>query len=72
MITLSKQGKEGSTYVVEVRFKDEEGNAAAPKSLSWWLSDTEGNPVNNREDIAVTSPASVMNIVLTGNDLTPG
>lgn len=70
--TLSKQAKEGGTYVIELRFKDEEGNYVDPNELSWWLSDTNGAPINSREDVPVSSPSSVMNIVLTGEDLTPG
>ena len=70
--TLSKEAKEGGTYVIELRFKDEDGNLVNPNTLEWWLSDTNGNPINNKEAISVSSPTSTTNVVLMGNDLTPG
>jgi len=72
MITLEKQGNEAGTYIIQVKFKDEEGNLVTPYNLTWWLSDTEGNPINNREDVSATAENGVVNIVLSGNDLTPG
>lgn len=70
--TLSKEAKEGGTYVIELKFRDEDGNLTDPNTLSWWLSDVNGNPINNREDVTVDSPASITNVVLMGDDLTPG
>jgi len=31
--TLSKEAKEGGTYVIELRFKDEDGNLVNPNTL---------------------------------------
>jgi len=70
--TLSKEAKEGGTYVIELKFKDEDGNLVNPNTLKWWLSDIKGNPINKREGIVVDDPTSTTNIVLMGNDLTPG
>lgn len=69
--TLSKEAKEGGTYVIELKFKDEDGNFTNPNTLEWWLSDTSGNPINNREAVPVSDPTSVTHIVLQGADLTP-
>ena len=70
--TLSKQAQEGGTYVVQFKFKDEDWSFVDPTSLSWWLSDENGSPVNNRENVVVNLPAYDEYIVLKGNDLTPG
>lgn len=70
--TLSKEAIEGGTYVIELKFRDEDKNLVSPNTLEWWLSDIEGNPINSREGVSVDSPTSVTNIVLMGDDLTPG
>lgn len=70
--TLSKEAIEGGTYIIELKFKDEDGNFTNPDSLQWWLSDVNGNPINNREGVSVVEPTSITNVVLQGPDLTPG
>lgn len=72
MVTLSKEAKEGGSYIIEVRVKDENNNFVAPTSLKWWLSDNKGNPINNREDVEVQELSKNTVIVLTENDLVPG
>ena len=66
---LEDNAKEKATYVITVAFKDENGTAITPKTLSWSLTDRKGRVINSREDVAVGSPSSSENIVLSGNDL---
>lgn len=70
--TLSKEAREGGTYVIEIKFKDEDGNFTNPDTLEWWLSDIKGNPINGREAVPVENPTGLTNVVLTGDDLVPG
>ncbi len=66
--TLTVKATEESTYVVTASFTDEDGTAIIPTEIKWTLTDAIGNVINNREDVVVT-PASEINIVLTGDDL---
>ena len=67
--TLSSVAVEKSTYVVVAAFTDENGDAVAPTTLTWTLTDSEGNIRNSRENVEVSSPSSSENIVLSGKDL---
>ena len=59
---------EGSTYVVNVTFKDEAGDSMVPISAEWSLRDNTGAIVNSRTAVPIT-PASTASIVLSGPDL---
>lgn len=69
---LPREAREGGTYIIELRFKDEEGDFMGPRSLQWWLTDVNGNIINNRNGILVDTISEVINITLQGNDLEPG
>jgi hypothetical protein len=59
-----------STAFVTVNFKDEDGQAVAPKSATWTLRTLSGVVVNSREDVAIPAPiASTIVITLSGADL---
>jgi len=60
---------EQSTAVFTVAFKDEDGAAVEPKSITWDLSDVGGNIINEREGEVIITPAETVNIVLSGDDL---
>ena len=60
---------EKSTYAVDMEFEDEDGNAVAPKSLLWTLTDRNGTPINGREREAVAAPAASVTVVLKDDDL---
>lgn len=68
---LPTHAVEKSTYVVTVTFTDENGAACDPVSMTWTLTDSAGTVVNSREDVVVAAPASVVKVVLSGNDLDP-
>jgi len=65
---LSVIAVEKSTYIVTAVFKDENGDLVIPLTVTWTLTDEDGTVINERED-AVETPASTVNIVLTGDDL---
>ena len=66
---LTEMAKEGSTFVVQAAFTNEDGDAVTPDSIAWTLTDAAGRVVNSREDVAVGTPASTIHIVLSGDDL---
>lgn len=68
MVKLSKLAPEEGTFVVVASFFDEDDAAVTPTSVLWTLTDSNGNVINNRENISVT-PGTSVNIVLYGDDL---
>ena len=66
---LTVNAQEKSTYVITCAFKDEDGQDVIPTSAVWTLTDEDGTVINGREDVAITSLAASVNIVLTGDDL---
>lgn len=62
---------EESTYIISFTFKDESENLVIPNLVTWTLSDIDGNIINSREDVSIT-PATTVNVVLTGDDLSIG
>ncbi|RLJ04012.1 MAG: hypothetical protein DRP08_02600 [Candidatus Aenigmatarchaeota archaeon] len=59
---------EKSTYVIIVTFTDEDGDALTPNEVNWDLTNLSGGEINSRTGVSVT-PASSVNIVLSGDDL---
>ncbi|HDM76324.1 MAG TPA: hypothetical protein ENG51_07620 [Deltaproteobacteria bacterium] len=66
--TLTTHAVEKSTFVITVAFQDEQGNSVTPNELTWTLTDMNGNVINNRDQVSIT-PASSVDIVLSGDDL---
>lgn len=66
---LADFANEKSTFVVNVVLKDELDVVIAPKTLSWGLYDNTGNVINSRSNVAITTPTSSNDIVLSGDDL---
>ena len=67
--TLTTQAVDRSTYVVTAAFTDAAGAAVIPDSITWSLSDGDGNIVNSRTDVSIAVPAASNDIVLSGADL---
>jgi len=67
-VTLSTSAIEKSTFVITATFKDENGSAVTPTSITWTLTDGDGNVINNRDAVSITPNTSV-DIVLSGDDL---
>jgi len=66
---ITTHADEKSTYAITVYFKDEDGDAVVPDSMKWTLTDRDGNIINSREDVEVSSLAAAEDIVLTDDDL---
>ena len=73
--TLSTTLDEGSGGVITVgSFTDQDGNTVSPSnitSLTWTLSDANGNIINSRKDVALT-PAASVEIGLVAAETTAG
>lgn len=69
MIRIDEVAKEKGTIAFVVSFEDESGDAAAPDTLVWSLTDTDGNVINELDQEVVSSPAASNTVVLSGNDL---
>ena len=68
-IHLTVTPVEKGTLKVTAVFTDEDENSVAPKTLTWTLTDSSGTVINEREDVAVSSPSATQVIMLTGDDL---
>ena len=66
---LTADAIERSTYAITITFYDEEDNLVDPLTAKWTLTDADGSVINNREEVAITSPSSSETIVLQGDDL---
>lgn len=61
--------KEEGTGIVGAAFTDEDASAVTPNAITWTLTDAAGTVINSREDVAVASPDTSIDIVLSGDDL---
>ena len=66
---MTTHAQEKSTYVVQVKFYDEDGAAETPTAITWTLSTSGGTVINSRTAVSVAAPASTINILLSGLDL---
>lgn len=65
---LTTKAIEESSYIITASFTDEDGSAVTPNVLTWTLTDNQGNVINEREAVSLT-PATAVEIVLSGDDL---
>lgn len=65
---LPTKANEGSTYVVDAAFTDENDAPVTPNAVTWTLTNERGSVVNARLDV-VETPATTVSIVLQGADL---
>lgn len=70
--TLPNIASELSSYIITLSFTDETGNAVTPDSVKWTLTDLDGNVINNRQDVVISSLSSSVPVVLEGDDLLVG
>ena len=66
---IKETATEQSSFKVEATFYDESGNAVAPDTMTWTLTDLDGSVVNSREDEVIAAPSSTESILLQGDDL---
>lgn len=67
-ISLATHVSEEGTAIFTVDFKDEDDQAVVPNSVTWKLTDGDGTVVNSKSAESET-PASSVDIVLSGDDL---
>lgn len=69
-----KKATDKSTFPITVKLNDGDTppQPLTPKSVTWTLTNIEGRIINNREEQAVTPPASEFEVVLFGDDLNYG
>lgn len=60
---------EKSTFIITIAFTDDDGNSVAPATMVWSLVDTNGEVINDRDQVEITDPDNREDIVLTGDDL---
>lgn len=70
-ILIEESPSEKGTIVFTVSLFDEDGLPVVPTTFTWHLTDINGLPINGLEDQTET-PAEVIEIALTGNDLALG
>lgn len=58
----------GGPIRITASFSDSAGEAGAPKTLFWSLTDYKGDIVNGRENIEIESPSAVNTVILSGGD----
>jgi len=64
-VTFSEKG----TGIIIASFSDENDSGIAPNWAVWDLGDINGNIVNGRSSVAISSPTSQESIVLSSADL---
>lgn len=63
----------GGTLKLSVTFYDDTSTAVSPDTMNWTLREADtGAVVNSRSDVAIATPSSSEDIVLSGSDLTEG
>lgn len=65
---LTVNPNEESTLAVTATFTDEASQEIMPVTLSWKLTDEDGNVINSRSSVSIT-PATSVTVVLSGDDL---
>ena len=65
---IQEETSEGSTLTVEVSFFDENELYVIPSTITWNLSDIDGNIINDRSGVVVETNPIIL-ITLTGDDL---
>lgn len=61
----------GGTVVLSASFEDEDGDSVVPNSLKYSVLDESKEVVNSQQDISI-SPASSIEVVLSGDNLPAG
>lgn len=67
--TTTKIAKENGTYIVNYAFTDDAGGPVIPNHAYWTLTDNDGNIINSREQVEISTMASSGQVVLSGDDL---
>ncbi len=52
-VQLEDYAVEGSTFPIEVTFKDSNDQEVTPTIATWTLKDADGNIINSRENVPI-------------------
>ena len=63
------EAREKSTIAIVIDFEDEEGSAVIPSEAKWTLTNDDGDVVDTRDEIEISSPAASETVVLKGDNL---
>lgn len=66
---LDEYAKELGTYPIQTSFFDDQDNPVTPDTMTWTLTDVDGNVINSRSGVVVGSLSTVVTIILSGDDL---
>ena len=66
---IDAHAREEGTFVIQATFADEDDAGVVCDTLTWTLSDMDGNVLNGRSEVAITPSATTETIVLFGTDL---
>ena len=59
------------SYPIQIQITDSSNSVIVPDSATWSLFDKRGNVINQRENVVV-APATLTNVLLSGDDLKIG
>ena len=68
--TISTHARDKTYFIVSITFTDEVPKNVAPNSATWTLTDMDGNVINGRDAVSISSPTTTSTITLTGTDTT--
>ena len=68
-LDLTTPAPEEGAYVITAAITDEDGTALIPTTLTWTLTDADGQIINDLQNTTIAAPAATNNIVLSGDDL---
>lgn len=69
MKELEAVAKENGTFPIILTYKDDQGDPVTPNNMAWTLTDLDGNVINSRADVAITSLSTSNTVILQGDDL---
>ena len=67
--SLELKATEEGTYVINIAPEDEDDAAVTPQTGTWTLTDLDGNTINGKENVTISSLSTSMDVVLSGDDL---
>ena len=68
IIRTPRPSEEGTAFI-DLAFWDENCEAKTPKTAKWSFSDNKGNPINNRDEVEISSLSATKTVILKGDDL---
>lgn len=67
---ITVHAREENTYHISCQFSDENSVTCTAETLTWTLTDMDGNIINGRDGVAVSPASTTETITLTPTDTT--